>query len=150
MDAATDSVTSEELAPTDSMEITTEDDLEQEPTIIAGAMEMTSESLVPYYLLPESKPSLCVCCGTTHDDNNDEGCCLARRLASRCARCGLVHRDYDLAARIMDDMEKFDCKIYIPDVKKLQMDGYTILMPENILKKLEEHRKMKQDAKKKQ
>jgi len=85
----------------------------------------------------------------THDDNDDEGCRLARRLASRCARCGLVHRDYDLAARIMDDMEKFDCEIYIPVVKKLQMDGYTILVPENVLKKLEEHRKMKHDAKKK-
>ena len=47
MDAAVDSVTSEELAPADSMEITMEDDLEQEPTIVAGAMEMTSESFVP-------------------------------------------------------------------------------------------------------
>jgi len=99
-----------------------------------------------YSLLPESKPSLCVGCGMTHDDNDDEGC----RLASRCARCGLVHCDYDLAARITDDMENFDCEIYIPDVKKLQMDGYTILVPENVLKKLEEHRKMKHDAKKKQ
>ena len=103
-----------------------------------------------YSLLPESKPSLCVGCGMTHDDNDDEGCRLARRLASRCARCGLVHRDYDLAARIMDDMEKFDCEIYIPDVEKLQMDGYTIPVLENVLKKLEEHRKMKHDAKKKQ
>jgi len=150
MDAAVDSVMLEELAPAVSMEITTEDDLEQEPTIIAGAMEMTSESFVPYSLLPESKPSICVRCGTTHDDNDDEGYRLAHRLASRCARCGLVHRDYDLAARIMDHMENFDCEIYIPDVKKLQIDGYTILVPENILKKLEEHRKMKHDAKKKQ
>jgi len=150
MDAAADSVTSEELASVDSMEITMEDDLEQEPTIIAGAMEMTSESFVPYSLLPESKPSLYVRCGMTHDDNDDEGCRRARRRASRCARCGLVHRDYDLAARIMDDMENFECEIYIPDVKKLQMDGYTILVPENILKKLEEHRKMNHDAKKKQ
>ena len=107
MNAAADSVTSEELAPADSMEITMEDDLEQEPTIIAGAMEMTSESFVPYSLLPESKPSLCVRCGMTHDDNDYEGC----RRASRCARCGLVHRDYDLAARIMDDMEKIDCEM---------------------------------------
>ena len=83
MDAAVDSVMLEELAPAVSMEITTEDDLEQEPTIIAGAMEMTSESFVPYSLLPESKPSICVRCGTTHDDNDDEGCRLARRLASR-------------------------------------------------------------------
>ena len=71
MDAAADSVASEELAQADSMEITTEDDLEQEPTIVAGAMEMTSESFVPYSLLPESKPSLCVRCGTTHDDNDE-------------------------------------------------------------------------------
>jgi hypothetical protein len=35
-------------------------------------------------------------------------------------------------------MEKFDCEIYIPDVDKLQMNGNTIILPEEVGKKLEE------------
>jgi hypothetical protein len=84
MDAAADSVTSEELAP-DSMEIATVDSLEQDSKILAaGAMETTTEDgLEQQSLLPESQPALCVRCGTTHDDNDVEGCRLARRLTSR-------------------------------------------------------------------
>ena len=82
----------------------------------------------------------------------------ARREASRCARCGIVHRDYDLTAWILGGIEKFDCELYIPDVEKLQMDGDTILLPEHVIKKLDEiynmkkleEAKMKQDAKKEQ
>nr|TKW40682.1 hypothetical protein SEVIR_1G261600v2 [Setaria viridis] len=95
-------------------------------------------SFVPHSLPSESQPSTCVCCGTTHDCDDVEGCRLAR------------HFDYDLAARIMDDIDKFDCDIYIPNVKTLQMDGDTILVPEHVLKKLDELWKMKQDARKEQ
>lgn len=149
MDAVPADSTSEELAP-DSMEMSTEDGLEQDPTVFAGAMEMTPESFVPDSLLPESEPPICVRCGTTHADNDDEGCFQARRRARRCARCGLLHSEYDLAVRILHDIEKFDCEIYIPDLEKLQMRGDTILVPEHIMKKLDEQRKMKQDANKKQ
>ncbi|RLM84506.1 hypothetical protein C2845_PM04G07190 [Panicum miliaceum] len=132
MDTTADSVTSEELA-LDSMEIATVDNLEQDSKILAaGAMETTTEdglvqqSFLPDSLLPESQPALCVRCGTTHDDNDVEG------------------------SWIMDDRDKFDCEIYIPDVENLQMDGDTILVPEHVLKKLDEQKKMKQDAKKDQ
>jgi len=52
-------------------------------------------------------------------------------------------------------MEKFDCEFYVTDVEKLQMDGDTILLPDDVIKKLGEiynmkkleDAKMKQDAK---
>jgi len=46
-------------------------------------------------------------------------------------------------------MEKFDCEFFVPDVEKLQMDSDTILLPEHVIKKLEDAR-MKQDAQKEQ
>ena len=69
-----------------------------------------------------------------------------------------VHRDYDLTTWILGGIEKIDCELYIPDVEKLQMDGDTILLPEHVIKKLDEiynmkkleEAKMKQDAKKEQ
>jgi hypothetical protein len=45
----------------------------------------------------------------------------------------------------MDDIDKLDCEIYIFYVGKLQMDGDTILVSENVSKKLD---KMKKYAKK--
>jgi hypothetical protein len=59
----------------------------------------------------------------THDINDDEACRLARRIASMCAHCGLIHEDYDYTAMILDGLDRFDCEIYIPDIEKLQMDG---------------------------
>ncbi|RLM86926.1 hypothetical protein C2845_PM04G03280 [Panicum miliaceum] len=98
---------------------------------------------------PESQGTLCKRCNSIR--NNDVVACrLARREASRCERCRLVHRDYDLAARILDDQDKFDCLICIPDVDKLQMSGKTILVPEHVQNKLDEQRKMKKDANKEQ
>ena len=44
-------------------------------------------------------------------------------------------------------MVKFDCEMYIPDVEKLEMNGETIILPEHVQKKLDEHNeKMKQGA----
>jgi hypothetical protein len=45
---------------------------------------------------------------------------------------------------VLDDMEKFDCEFYIPDVEKLQMSGNTIILPEEVIEKLEEREKKKQ------
>jgi hypothetical protein len=39
-------------------------------------------------------------------------------------------------------MDTFDCKIFIPDVEKLQMDGNTIIVPEHVSKKMEENKEM--------
>ncbi|KAF2911098.1 hypothetical protein DAI22_11g151700 [Oryza sativa Japonica Group] len=95
----------------------------------------------------------CPRCGTFHAGGVfGEACFQARRRARRCARCGLLHEDYDLIARFLHNMEKFDCELYIPDVEKLKMDGETILLPKHVIKKLDEIYSMKEleDAKMKQ
>ncbi|KAF2908020.1 hypothetical protein DAI22_12g144800 [Oryza sativa Japonica Group] len=95
----------------------------------------------------------CPRCGTFHAGGVfGEACFQARRRARKCAHCGLLHEDYDLIARFLHNMEKFDCELYIPDVEKLQMDGETILLPEHVIKKLDEIYSMKEleDAKMKQ
>ena len=87
-----------------------------------------------------------------------EECYQARREARRCACCGLLHEDYDMIAKWLDYLDKFDCEIYIPDVSKLQMDGNTIILPEHVINKLDKIRdakklelaKLKQDANKEQ
>lgn len=105
-------------------------------------------------VVPESVEVVqCPRCGTFHAGGVfGEACFQARRRARRCARCGLLHEDYDLIARFLHNMEKFDCELYIPDVEKLQMDGETILLPEHVIKKLDEIYSMKEleDAKMKQ
>ncbi|CAD6214851.1 unnamed protein product [Miscanthus lutarioriparius] len=68
-----------------------------------------------------------------------EACFQARRNARRCARCGLLHEDYDVPARFLYGVDKFDCEFFIPDVEKLEMHANTIILPEEIVKKLEEH-----------
>ncbi|EAY81154.1 hypothetical protein OsI_36337 [Oryza sativa Indica Group] len=95
----------------------------------------------------------CPRCGTFHAGGVfGKACFQARHRARRCARCGLLHEDYDLIARFLHNMEKFDCELYIPDVEKLKMDGETILLPEHVIKKLDEIYSMKEleDAKMKQ
>ncbi|CAD6220990.1 unnamed protein product [Miscanthus lutarioriparius] len=107
-------------------------------------------------MVPDSVESLCPRCGTFHASGVfGEACFQACRHIRRCARCGLLHEDYDLPARWLHGMEKFDCEFYVTDVEKLQMDGDTILLPDDVIKKLDEiynmkkleDTKMKQDAK---
>ncbi|CAD6257999.1 unnamed protein product [Miscanthus lutarioriparius] len=107
-------------------------------------------------VVPDSVESLCPRCGTFHAGGVfGEACFQARRHTRRCARCGLLHEDYYLPARWLHGMEKFDCEFYVTDVEKLQMDGDTILLPDDVIKKLDEiynmkkleDAKMKQDAK---
>jgi hypothetical protein len=95
-------------------------------------------------VLPESIEVLCPRCCTFHAGGVfGEACFQARREARRCARCRLVHSDYDLTTWIVDGIEKFDCELYIPDMENHQMDGDAILIPEHVEKKLDEIRKMK-------
>jgi hypothetical protein len=87
----------------------------------------------------------CPRCSTFHAGGVfGEACKQARHNARRCSRCGLLHEDCDFFAQVLDDMEKFDCGFYIPDVEKLQMDGNTIILPEEVIEKLEEREKKKQ------
>jgi hypothetical protein len=89
---------------------------------------------------------LCSRCNTIHGINDNEGCRLARRLASKCSHYSLVHKDYDLTTWIIYDMVTFDCKTFIPDVEKLQKEGNTIIVLEHVLKKIEENKEMNRDA----
>ena len=76
-----------------------------------------------------------------------EACRQARRNARRCARCGLLHEDYDLVTQVLDGMENFDCKFYIPVVEELQLEGNTIILPEQVVQKLDEMNQARKSAK---
>ena len=76
-----------------------------------------------------------------------EACRQARRNARRCARCGLLHEDYDLVTQVLDGMENFDWKFYIPVVEELQLQGNTIILPEQVVQKLDEMNQARKSAK---
>ena len=76
-----------------------------------------------------------------------EACRQARRNARRCARCGLLQEDYDLVTQVLDGMEDFDCKFYIPVVEELQLEGNTIILPEQVVQKLDEMNQARKSAK---
>ncbi|RLM74272.1 hypothetical protein C2845_PM15G07710 [Panicum miliaceum] len=100
-----DSASSKEMAPDSSEQVASPDS------------EMTPLDFVPDSLLPESQPSLCVRCGATHAGNEySEACHAACREARKCARCGLIHSEYDLGTRMIPDLNKFDCQFFIPHV----------------------------------
>ncbi|WVZ68304.1 hypothetical protein U9M48_017262 [Paspalum notatum var. saurae] len=87
----------------------------------------------------------CPRCGTFHGSGvYGSACYQARRNTRMCTRCGLLHEDYDIPARFLYAMDKFDCEFFIPDVDKLVMSGKTIILPEQVVEKLEE-KKNKED-----
>nr|XP_034576426.1 uncharacterized protein LOC117840070 isoform X2 [Setaria viridis] len=87
----------------------------------------------------------CPRCGTLHAGGVfGDACFQAHQNARRCARCGLLHEDYDISAKWFHLMDRFDCKFYIPDVAKLEMDGTIILCTDEVLKKVDEHIKKQQ------
>ena len=111
--------------------------------VLPDSVEMVPDSVE---MVSDSIESMCPRCGTFHAGGVfGEACFQARRRARTCARCGLLHEDYDLAARILHDLDKFDCQIYIPDVDKLVMNGNNIMVPDHIIKTLDDQLKMKQD-----
>jgi len=87
----------------------------------------------------------CPRCGTLHASGVfGDACFQARWNARRCARCGLLHEDYDISAKWLHLMDRFDCEFYIPDVAKLEMDGTRIMCTDEVLKKVDEHIKKQQ------
>jgi len=111
--------------------------------VVPDSVEVLPDSVE---MVPDSIESMCPRCGTFHAGGVfGEACFQARRRARTYARCGLLHEDYDLAARILHDLDKFDCQIYIPDVDKLVMNGNNIMVPDHIMKTLDDQLKMKQD-----
>ena len=131
--------------------------------VITGSEEVFADSVkqvaASVEMVPDSVEPPCPRCSTFHAGGVfGEECYQAHREARRCARCGLLHEDYDMIAKWLDYLDKFDCEIYIPDVSKLQMDGNTIILPEHVINKLDKIRdakklelaKLKQDANKEQ
>ena len=81
----------------------------------------------------------CPRCGTFHGSGVfGEACFQACRNARRCARCGFLHADYDVPAKFLHGVDKFDCEFFILDVEKLDMCGNTIILSDEVVKKLEE------------
>jgi len=118
------------------------DSEEMTPQVVLAAEVVPTVEVVPdsMEMVHESVETLCAHCGTFHvGDVFREAFFQARRRARRCGCCGLLHKDYDHAARWFHDMERFDCEIYIPDVEKLEMNGNTIILPHQVVKRLEEH-----------
>ncbi|RLM85257.1 hypothetical protein C2845_PM04G15300 [Panicum miliaceum] len=107
---ASEEVVLEELAASASLP----ESLAPEEIAVPKSLPDSLTDMVPDSMEPESQGTLCKCCNTIDGDNDIVAIRLARREASRCEHCRLVHRDYDLAARILDDQDKFDCLIYIP------------------------------------
>ena len=109
-------------------EIVPDSDVDMVPD--SAVEEMVSDSVV----------SLCPRCGTFHAGGVfSEECYQALRNARRCARCGLLHEDYDLPAKLFHCQEGFDCEIYIPNVDELVLRGNTIILPDHVTKRLQEH-----------
>jgi len=139
-----------ELAPNseEALDLKMAMDSIEVPLVVPDNVEMVVDSVERDFV-----ECLCPRCGTIHAGGVfGEECFQARRRARMCARCGLLHEDYELPARFFHFMEKFDCEFYIPDVEKLQMRGNTILLLDDVVEKLEEIHNMKklEDAKMKQ
>jgi hypothetical protein len=130
---------------TPDSEMTMDSEMALHSEMAPDSVEVVPDSIE---VVADSVESLHARCGMFHaNDDDGEACFKARRRARKCARCGLLHEDYDLTAWVLHDMEKFDCAIYIRDVEKLEMNGETIILPEHVQKKLDEHiEKMKQAA----
>jgi len=161
-----DSVALDSMQPPDSVEVVPDsveeapdsveellDSVESVDDVVTESVEdvvSTSVDVVPDSVedAPDDDVVVhCPRCGTFHAGGVfGEACFQARRNARRCARCGLLHEDYDLPVRFFHLMDKFDCEFYIPDVDKLVMDGDRIYVTDEVRKKLEEHIK-KQQAK---
>jgi hypothetical protein len=89
----------------------------------------------------------CPCYGTFHGGVFGEACFQACHNARRCARCGLLHVDYDVPVKFLRGMDKFDCEFFIPEVEKLEMHGNTIILSDEVVKKLEERPKKRKQTK---
>jgi len=117
----------------------------------AAAQRVVSESVVPASVdeVPDVDEVVdCPRSRTFHAGGGfGEACRQARRNARRCARCGLLHEDYDLVTQVLDGMENFDCKFYIPVVEELQLEGNTIILPEQVVQKLDEMNQARKSAK---
>ena len=104
--------------------------------VVPDSVEMVSDSI----------ESMCPRCGTFHAGGVfGEACFQARRRARTCHVVVFFTKTTTWQTRILHDLDKFDCQIYIPDVEKLVMNGNNIMAPDHIMKTLDDQCKMKLD-----
>jgi hypothetical protein len=123
-----DSVALDSMQPPDSVEVVSDsveevphsveevlDSVESVDDVVSASVDDVPDSVED---APEDDAVVhCPRCGTFHAGGVfGEACFQARRNARRCARCGLLHEDYDLPVRFFHLMDKFDCEFYIRDV----------------------------------
>jgi len=131
----------------DSVDVVVPDSVD---VVVPDSVELVSDSVdvVPDFVedVPDDDEVVhCPRCGTLHAGGVfGDACFQARRNARRCAHCGLLHEDYDISAKWLHLMDRFDCEFYIPDVAKLEMDGTRIMCTDEVLKKVDEHIKKQQ------
>ncbi|KAL5207858.1 hypothetical protein ABZP36_032293 [Zizania latifolia] len=117
------------------------DELAKDATPVVPDSKDEEEDLVleDVTLLPT-----CGHCGRVHDVKDLDTCHLAR--GKPCHRCELMHNDYMVISWIysLDDLY---CEILIPDVNEVNMDGATLVLPQQVLKKLDDIRKKKESVK---
>ncbi|OQU77936.1 hypothetical protein SORBI_3009G125700 [Sorghum bicolor] len=136
---ALDSVAAPDTVVPESVE-DVQDSVEDFPDSVNDISDSVDHVIAGSDEVPDSvKEVQCPRCGTFHAGGVfGEACFQARRNARRCARCGLLHADYDVPARFLYGVDKFDCEFFIPDVEKLEMHGNTIILPDEVVKKLED------------
>ncbi|KXG32098.2 hypothetical protein SORBI_3003G100300 [Sorghum bicolor] len=137
-----DSVVFDNVEPLDSIEADLYSILEVPDSVALDNMKSPdSVEVVPDSVeeVPDSVEEVqCPCYGTFHGGVFGEACFQACHNARRCARCGLLHVDYDVPVKFLHGMDKFDCEFFIPEVEKLEMHGNTIILSDEVVKKLEE------------
>ena len=113
--------------------------VEQQDTV---APESESIEIVPDSVAPESEhapdslpPGAFVCgrCGLVHE--NREAWDRAHSVFWPCSRCGLVHFEWMLLAMFYG-FKEFDCKVFMPDLDKVQRHGDKVVFDANVLQML--------------
>ncbi|KAG8082053.1 hypothetical protein GUJ93_ZPchr0014g47231 [Zizania palustris] len=131
------------------------DELSKEAVLVVPDSEDGHEDLTPedITLLPDSEDEqkdltpnnvtlLPGCCSGLHDMKDHE---MRWLLASRkvCYRCGLMHSNYAITSWIYG-LDDFDCEILIPNIDEMNMYGSTLILPQEVLKKLDNIHKKKE------
>jgi hypothetical protein len=134
--AGSEEVFADSLVPPDSADVLVSDE------VVPFCVNIVADSVED---VPDDEEVVhCPRCGTLHAGGIfGDACFQARQNARRRASCGLLHEDYDISAKWLHLMDRFDCEFYIPDVAKLEMDGTRIMLTDEVLK-VDEHIKKQQ------
>jgi len=118
------------------------DTVAPESEFIEFVPDSESIEIVPDSVAPESEhapdslpPGAFVCgrCGLVHE--NREAWDRAHSVFWPCSRCGLVHFEWMLLAMFYG-FKEFDCKVFMPDLDKVQRHGDKVVFDANVLQML--------------